>query len=384
MTTQTPIDYEQLKQEIIAYSKTIGIQKIGFTTAEPFLFLKKRLEKAKEEDVLTGFEHPNIDERVYPGLIFEAAQSIIAIALAYPSKLKESPVSKREARRGVFARVSWGTDYHTILREKLALLEAFIQEKVPEAKFKSMVDTGELSDVAVAERAGIGWRGKNTLLITPEYGSFVYLGEMITNLAFPADQPMEDLCGSCNQCVKACPTGSLLGEGKMNPKICLSYLTQTKDMLPEEYREKIHNRLYGCDTCQVVCPFNRGHDFHLHEEMEPDPELVRPELKPLLSLSNKEFKEKFGKMAGSWRGKKPLQRNALLILARYKDQTAVPDIIQCLEKDPRPVIRGTAAWSLAKIGGKEAKTAVYRANQVEENEEVQAEIKRAIQIIETR
>lgn len=384
MMAETITDLQALKQEIIIYAKKIGIQKIGFTTAEPFLFLKKNLEQAKAADLLTGFEHPNIDERVYPELIFEAPKSIIAIALAYPSKLKESPVSKREARRGVFARASWGTDYHTILREKLAQLESFIQKKVPSARFKSMVDTGELSDVAVAERAGIGWRGKNTLLITPEYGSFVYLGEMITNLEFPADRPMENLCGSCNQCVKACPTKALLGDGKMNPKICLSYLTQTKDILPEEYREKIHNRLYGCDTCQVVCPFNRGHDFHLHEEMEPDPELIRPELKPLLKISNKSFKEKFGKMAGSWRGKKPIQRNALIILARYKDKTAVPDIIDCLEQDTRPVIRGTAAWALAKIGGKEAKTAIYRANQIEENAIVQTELKRAIQIIETR
>ncbi|EUJ28010.1 YhbA protein [Listeria floridensis FSL S10-1187] len=378
------MNLEELKQEIIDYAAQVGIQKIGFTTADPFLFLKERLLIAEKEGILTGFEHPVIDERVYPDQIFHEPRSIIAIALSYPSKLKEPPVSKRGSRRGVFARASWGTDYHTILREKLVLLEKFITERVPDAKMKSMVDTGELSDVAVAERSGIGARGKNTLLLTEDYGSFVYLGEMITNLAFPPDKPIGDLCGDCNQCVKACPTGSLLGEGKMNPKICLSYLTQTKGFLEEEYREVLHNRLYGCDTCQVVCPYNRGKDFHLHPEMEPDPELVRPELKPLLTISNRDFKEKFGDMAGSWRGKKPIQRNAIIVLARYKDKTAVSLLIDCLTNDPRPVIRGTSAWALAKIGGEAAEQALNEALQTETDLEVLAELDHAKNIIETR
>ncbi|EUJ36257.1 YhbA protein [Listeria weihenstephanensis FSL R9-0317] len=376
------IDMNELKQEIIRYAREIDIQEIGFASADPFLELKTRLEVAAKEDVLTGFEHPNIDERVYPELIFKEPRSIIAIALAYPSKMKNEPVSRKEARRGLFSRASWGTDYHTVLREKLDLLEAFIRERVPEARFKSMVDTGEFSDVAVAERAGIGWRGKNTLLISPEFGSFTYLGETLTNLPIAPDKPMGDLCGDCNKCVEACPTGSLLGEGKMNPKICLSYLSQTKGFLDEKYRDVLHNRLYGCDTCQVVCPYNRGHDFHFHEAMEPDPELVKPELKPLLSISNKEFKEKFGPMAGSWRGKKPIQRNAIIVLARYKDKTAVPELIRCMTEDPRPVIRGTAAWALGKIGGADAEQALLEVQ--EDDVEVLAEITRAKNLIGVR
>ncbi|WP_239256956.1 tRNA epoxyqueuosine(34) reductase QueG [Listeria ilorinensis] len=375
---------QALKEAIKTYAAEIGIQKIGFTTADPFLFLKKRLKKAEEADVLTGFEHPNIDERVYPELIFDQPRSIIAIALAYPSKLKETPTSKKEARRGVFARASWGIDYHTILREKLALIETFIKKHEPNARMKSMVDTGELSDVAVAERAGIGARGKNTLLLTKEFGSYVYLGEMITNLSFEPDQPIGDLCGSCNQCVKACPTGSLLGDGKMNPLICLSYLTQTKGFLDEKYRDVLHNRLYGCDTCQVVCPYNRGVDYHLHPDMEPDPELVRPELKPLLSISNKEFQTRFGEMAGSWRGKKPIQRNAIIILGRYRDATAVPILIQVLTNDPRPVIRGTAAWSLGKIASEEALSAIRKAKLQEKDPDVLDELARAEKMIEIR
>ncbi|WP_163652284.1 tRNA epoxyqueuosine(34) reductase QueG [Listeria sp. PSOL-1] len=374
----------KFKKEVIQYAKEIGIEKIGFTTADPFLFLKERLEVAKKKDFLTGFEHPNSDERVYPDLIFDKPKSIIAIALAYPAKLKNSPTNRRENRRGELARAAWGIDYHHILQEKLAKLDDFIKKQFPNAKTKSMVDTGELSDVAVAERAGLGSRGKNTLLITPEYGSWVYLGEMITNIPFEPDQPIGDLCGDCNQCVKSCPTGSLLGMGKMNPKICLSYLTQTKGFLDEKYREVLHNRLYGCDTCQVVCPYNRGHDFHFHEEMEPDPQVVRPELKPLLSISNKAFKEKFGASSASWRGKKPIQRNAIIILGRFRDKTAIPELITCLTADPRPVIRGTAAWALAKIGGEEAANAISLAKENETDKEVLQEMEFAEKILETR
>ena len=140
----------------------------------------------------------------------------------------------------------------------------------------------------------------------------------------------------------------------MNSQRCIAFLTQTKGFLPDEFRAKIGNRIYGCDTCQTVCPKNKGIDFHFHEEMEPDPELAKPLLKPLLTISNKDFKEKFGYVSGSWRGKKPIQRNAILALAHFKDETALPELISVMQEDPRPVIRGTAAWAIGKIGGDEA------------------------------
>ena len=210
-------------------------------------------------------------------------------------------------------------------------------------------------DRAVAERAGIGWSGKNCAIITPEFGSYVYLGEMITDIPFPPDKPIEDGCGTCNKCVDACPTGALVTGGQLNSQRCIAFLTQTKGFLAEEFRSKLGNRLYGCDTCQTVCPENKGKDFHFHPEMEPDPELAKPKLKPLLTMSNREFKEKFGHVSGSWRGKKPIQRNAIIALAHFKvAQFAVPDLIELIKNDVRPVIRGTAAWALGKIGDKEA------------------------------
>jgi epoxyqueuosine reductase len=375
------LDFDQLKQDIIDYSKEIGIDKIGFTTSDTFSEMKNRLVRQEMLGYQSGFEEKDIEKRVDPSLIFDGPKSIIAIALAYPSRMKDAPQSKRGERRGIFCRASWGTDYHHVLRDRLAKLEEYIVSRVPEARFKSMVDTGELVDRAVAERAGIGWSGKNCSIITPEFGSYVYLGEMVTNLPFAPDEPMEDQCGTCNKCVDVCPTGALVEGGQLDAQKCIAFLTQTKGFLADEYRIKLGNRLYGCDTCQTVCPENKGIDFHFHEEMEPDPEIAKPLLKPLLTISNREFKEKYGHISGSWRGKKPIQRNAIIALAHYKDETAIEDLIEVMANDVRPVIRGTSAWALGNIGGTEAEKALVKQKTIEKDEDVLAEIDKGLRLL---
>ncbi|SES67904.1 epoxyqueuosine reductase [Oceanobacillus limi] len=369
---------DQLKQEIIQYSKEIGIDKIGFTTADVFSELKERLKRQQELAYQSGFEKGSIEERTEPKRLLPEAQSIISIAIAYPSRMKDAPKSTKEERRGIFARASWGTDYHHVLRNRLEKLEAFIQEKVNDANTKVMVDTGELSDRAVAERAGIGFSGKNTSIITPEFGSFVYLGEMITNIPFTPDSPVEDSCGDCRKCMDACPTGALVQGGQLNTQRCIAFLTQTKDYLPDEFRTKLGNRVYGCDTCQVVCPKNKKVDFHIHPEFEPEHDIAKPKLKPMLRISNREFKETFGHISGSWRGKKPIQRNAIIGLGHYKDTTAVEELIAVMNNDPRPVIRGTAAWSLGKIGTNEAYEAIREAMNTETDEQVLFEMEKGL------
>jgi epoxyqueuosine reductase len=371
----------ELKQEFIAYAQSIGVDKIGFTSASPFMELKNHLRRQQELGYQSGFEESDVEKRTEPQLLLENAASIVAIAIAYPSKMKNAPQGKKGARRGIFCRASWGIDYHTVLREKLALLEAFLQEKVPDCKIRSMVDTGELSDRAVAERAGIGWSGKNCAVITPEFGSYVYLGEMITDLPFESDEPMEDQCGECRLCLDVCPTGALVQGGQLNSQKCVAFLTQTKGFLPDEYRAKIGNRIYGCDTCQTVCPKNKGKRNWLHEAFKPDPEVAKPLLEPLLTISNRDFKETYGHISGSWRGKKPIQRNAIIALAHFKEVSALPTLIEVFQKDERPVIRGTAAWAIGKIGGKEVEEVLQEGLIQEKDEEVQLEIQKGLAFI---
>ncbi|WP_449354140.1 tRNA epoxyqueuosine(34) reductase QueG [Virgibacillus natechei] len=369
---------EQLKQEIIDYSREIGIDKIGFASADVFGELRERLRRQQELKYQSGFEKGSLEERTEPERLLPEAQSILSIAIAYPSRMKDAPKSTKEERRGLFARASWGVDYHKVLRDRLEKLEAFIKEKVPGVQNKVMVDTGELSDRAVAERAGIGFSGKNTSIITPEFGSYVYLGELITNIPFIPDEPVDDSCGECTKCIDACPTGAIVEGGQLNAQRCIAFLTQTKDYLPDEFRTKIGNRVYGCDTCQLVCPKNKKVDFHIHPELEPEHDVAKPKLKPMLQISNREFKETFGHIAGSWRGKKPLQRNALLALGHYKDKTAIEEMIAVMNNDPRPVIRGTAAWSLGKIGTSEAYEAINIAMEKEQDEQVLYEMQKGL------
>lgn len=371
----------QLQQEIRDYAMAIGIDKIGFTTAAPFREMKNRLRRQQELGFQSGFEEEDIEKRTNPALLLDEAESILSIAVAYPSKMENPPKGTKSERRGIFCRASWGVDYHTVLRDKLSLLEDYIKERVPQAHCRSMVDTGELVDRAVAERAGIGWSAKNCSIITPEFGSYVYLGEMITNIPFAPDRPMEDECGDCTLCLDACPTGALIQGGQLNAQRCIAFLTQTKQSVPEEFRAKIGNRVYGCDTCQTICPKNKR-KFNLHQNaFQPVPELVKPLLKPMLTLSNRQFKETYGHMSGSWRGKNPIQRNAIIALAHFKDESAVPDLIGLMEKDPRPMIRGTAAWALGQIGNSEGLEAVQRALPNEENEEVCSEMRKAIETV---
>jgi len=377
------VNVQQLQTDLIEYAKSIGVDKIGFTTASPFNELKNRLKRQQELGYQSGFEESDIEKRTEPLRLLDSAQSIIAIALAYPSKMENAPTGKKGERRGIFARASWGIDYHVAVRERLQLIEEWLEQRVPGVKIKSMVDTGELVDRAVAERAGIGWSGKNCSIITPEFGSYVYLGEMITNIPFEPDEPIENECGDCTLCLDVCPTGALVQPGQLNAQHCVAFLTQTKDFMPDEFRGEIGNRIYGCDTCQTVCPKNKRKFNWIHDEFKPDPELAKPLLKPLLNISNKEFKSKFGPMSGSWRGKKPIQRNAIIALAHFKEQDAVPDLVELMKKDERPVIRGTAAWAVGKIGGPLAEQALRTALEKEKDVEVLKEIEKGLLLIKS-
>lgn len=362
--------WADLKREIKENAASLGIDDIGFASADPFISLKAILLDRREKGYESGFEEPDIDKRIYPELSLEQPASLVSIAVAYPSKMDNPPKSEPGQRRGILARSAWGRDYHLVLREAMAKLEDFIRQRVPEARIESMVDTGALVDRAVAERAGIGFKGKNCAIISPKWGSWIYLGEMITNIPFPPDSPVTEDCGECTKCIDACPTGALVGPGVLNAQRCISFLTQTKGFVEEEFMLKIGNRLYGCDTCQIVCPKNRGKSWNHRPELQPDPETVKPLLLPLLDISNREFKERFGDSAAAWRGKNPIQRNAVIALGNFKDTASVPKLIDILFHDPRPVLRGTAAWALARIGGEAAAEAVSRALESEQDEEV--------------
>lgn len=337
-----------IKAEIKALAKEIGISKIGFTTADNFDYLEKSLRASVEEGRNSGFEHKVIEDRIYTERLLESAKTIISIGVAYPHKLPQQP-QKTPYKRGKITPSSWGLDYHYVVGEKLDRLSKGIEELCRDFPLqqKAMVDTGALVDTAVAQRAGIGFIGKNGLVISKEYGSYMFLGELITNLEIEPDKPVDYDCGDCRRCLDACPTSCLIGDGSMNAKRCLSFQTQDKGMMDIEFRKKIKTVIYGCDICQICCPYNKG--INNSPATEIDPELAQPELIPFLSLSNGKFKEKFGMIAGSWRGKNILQRNAIIALANAHDKTAVVKLIEIIDKNNNPIHTATAIWALGEI-----------------------------------
>ena len=341
-----------LKGYIIDKSKELNIDIVGFTHGEPFLNAKEYLIQRAKKNMQTEFEEKDIEKRINPSLTLPSCKSIIVIGISY-NALGTGPLASDaagpvpSAPRGSLSKSTWGLDYHNVLKSKM---ESLINEiaKVQDFDYKAFVDTGPLIDREVAKRAGVGYFGKNCSIINGEYGSFIFLGYILTDLEILPDNEVEEKCGDCTLCMDACPTGALDGPYRLNPKRCVSYLTQTKDDIPFELRDKMGIKIYGCDTCQLVCPKNKGIKESKHEEFIPKVTNGYMDLEELLKISNRQFKSKYGHMAGSWRGKTILKRNAIIALGNMKKEENIELLIKELN-DANPMIRKYASWGILNI-----------------------------------
>ena len=335
----------EIKEYIIKKSKELNIDLIGFADGNPLLDIKEYLHQRINNSINTEFEEIDIEKRIDPKLTFPDCRSIIVIGLSYnvDYKMDDSNILK-----GSLSKSSWGIDYHKVLREKI---EELIHEIRKEIDFncKYFVDTGPLVDRELAKKAGIGYYGKNCSIINKEYGSFIFFGYILTDLDIDIEERVvEDECGDCNLCVKACPANSLDGKNSMNPKRCISYLTQTKEIIPEELMEKMGIRIYGCDTCQLICPKNKGVKKSTHREFIPELTKGIIEIEELLNMTNRQFKEKYGSMAGSWRGKNILKRNSIIALGNMKDKNNI-DLLVEEKKKNIPLLNPYIDWAIDKI-----------------------------------
>lgn len=301
-----------LKQILIEFSKNNSIDKIGFCSAEPFYDLEKILIYRRDRGYLSGFEETDLKKRIYPHMSFERAKSIVVIAESYNKSFKFKADSEL---RGNISISAIGEDYHLILKRKLKILADFIYELGIDFQYKIFVDTGSLVDREIAKRAGIGWQGKNGSIITDEFGSWITIGYMITDIEFEYDSYLNSKCDSCRRCIDFCPTGAIMDKYEFNSQICISYLTQKKGDIPYELSKKMGTQLYGCDICQRICPYNKN--VIVKEEIA-NIEIAKPKLSTVLNMSNREFKNTFGRTAAGWRGKKIIQRNALIALENLK------------------------------------------------------------------
>ncbi|MBU5425862.1 tRNA epoxyqueuosine(34) reductase QueG [Tissierella pigra] len=334
----------ELNQYILEKSKELNIDICGFTDSLPLYNLEEYLLYREKNNVKTEFEEKDINKRIDPRLTMDNCKSIIVLGLSYNIDYDEKP---DYLLRGKLSKSSWGIDYHLVLRKKIESLVEEIKKKI-DFQYKYFVDTGPLIDRELGRKSGIGYYGKNCSIINKEYGSFIFLGYILTNLNLDISKEAESECGDCNLCINACPTGALEEPYKLNPKRCISYLTQTKSNIPITLREKMGMKIYGCDTCQLVCPKNKGIKKSNHEEFIPILTKGYMNLEELLTISNKEFKRKYGTMAGSWRGKSILKRNAIIALGNMKRTENIQLLVNLL-KDESPEIREYSEWAIVNI-----------------------------------
>ncbi len=304
---------QQIKQK----AAEIGFQKIGIVPAQPLVDegarLKQWLDRGFQGEMAWLEREP--EKRSDPRLLFPGAKSVIVVALNYFTKHEhiESP------SLGKISRYAWGNDYHDIVREKLVQLLEWIRTKRPETDGKICVDTAPMMDKAWAVRAGLGWIGKHTNLITTDIGSWVFIGEILVNLELDHDiATVDDHCGTCTACLDACPTNAIVEPYVVDSRKCISYATieLRDDNLPDDISERLNGWLYGCDICQDVCPWNRFETPTEEIRFEPRNSETSIPLDEVLSLTPDGYAERFRRTAIK-RAKLPgLKRNAAALKSK--------------------------------------------------------------------
>ena len=263
------------------------------------------------------------DKRHDPGLLLPGARSVVCVAVNYYSEARQERNRKDEdAGRGIFSLYAQGRDYHVVLQEMLKELDRQLREFFPEMESTICVDTQPISERDLAIRSGVAWLGKNTMAISPEYGTWIFLAELITNLELQSDEPLTSLCGSCTRCMDACPTGALDEPFFLDATKCISYFTiEKRGDIPESYHEEIGQFVFGCDVCQIVCPFNKhAQESTVFAGTARNP-IIDMSLDELAAMSDDEFRESTRDSAIERCKPAGLRRNARIVARNIRGET---------------------------------------------------------------
>jgi epoxyqueuosine reductase len=308
-----------LSEKIKRKALEIGFHKIGIVRAEPLRQDGERLNEWLENNFHAAMQwmEREPEKRADPRLLFPGAKSIVVVALNYYTPHEHV----EDSAKGKISRYAWGDDYHDVLKDKLRALLEWIKTETPEADGKICVDTAPIMDKAWAARAGLGWIGKHSNLITKEYGSWVFLGEIVLNLELEYEtEQSADYCGTCTMCLDACPTSAIVAPRVVDSNRCLSYATiELRDPeLPDNVTENLNGWIYGCDICQDVCPWNRFEKPTDEARFEPRREETAADLEEILSYSPEEYAARFRGSAIKRAKLGGLQRNAEALKKRSK------------------------------------------------------------------
>ena len=311
---QDLIDHS-LAAKIKDRSRALGFDLAGVAPAEPSRFrdyLRKWLDEGRGGSM--NYLSNRFDERTDPTTYLPGAQSVICVAMNYFYPLEEPPAEQKPFH-GRIARYALGDDYHELMKRRLHELADWIRQLAPQAQTRAAVDTAPVLERELASRAGIGWVGKNTCIIHPRIGSWLLLGQVLTTLPLPADEPIADHCGTCTRCIDACPTAAINEPYQLDASRCISYLTiEHREEIPHEFHKTIGNWLYGCDICQDVCPHNTRAPATTVAEFKPRFPTGSLDVREVMKWETEAYRQTLSNSAIK-RVKLPvLQRNARIVL----------------------------------------------------------------------
>ena len=371
----------------------LGFDLVRVTSAEEFVEDREvALERIRDGlmDGLPWYTPARVERGTTPQELLPGARSIICLGLNYhrpqaPSQdSSQTPSGENQRLTGRVASYAQGRDYHRVIKQRMrGLVEELSHRLETTLAARWYVDDGPMLDRAAASRSGLGWFGKNTNILSPGLGSWIFLGQIITDLELVPDPPLQKSCGNCVRCIVACPTGAIVGPYVVDNTKCISFQTiENRGAIPRELRPQMLDWIFGCDICQEVCPVNRP-ATPTREPAFQRSDLATLDLLEILSLSEEEFRQRFAgtpimraKLVG-------LKRNACVALGNRRDPSAVPPLSGPLRNEAA-LVRCHAAWALGQIGGEEARQALQQAGTAERDEEVLEEINAALAGFESR
>jgi epoxyqueuosine reductase len=336
-----------LEEQIKGAARARGFDLVGIASAGPaasFALFERWLAEGRHGEM--GYLTRNVERRSDPRRLLPGAESVVIVACNY-----HAANSAPGPRQGKVARYALGDDYHEVIGGKLAALTEAIRALAPGAQAKVCVDTAPVLERELAQRAGLGWIGKNTMLLNRRFGQWLLLGEILLDVPLRPDAPeTRDRCGRCDRCIAACPTRALVAPREMDARRCISYLTiELKGAIPSELRPLIGNRVFGCDDCLEVCPWNRFARQAREPGFSPRADLSTPELLELLELTEEEFQRRFARSPILRAKRRGLLRNVCVALGNARDLRAAPALRRALG-DAEPLVREHAAWALERMG----------------------------------
>ena len=349
-----------LKDDIRLWGKDLGFDAIGFAgidlgTAEDELNAWLAAGCHGEMDYMaahvTDAKSGGGNKRARPADLVPGTRSIITARINYRPASADSAATLADGERAFISRYALGRDYHKLLRKRLQALADRIADEIGQFAYRVFTDSAPVMEVGLAANSGLGWRGKHTLLLNREAGSYFFLGEIFTDLPLPPDAPVTDHCGTCTACIEACPTAAITAPYRLDARLCISYLDiELKGSIPEPLRRLLGNRIYGCDDCQMACPWNRFAALTREDDFAPRHGLDQARLVELFAWEASDFRDRLAGSAIRRIGYERWLRNIAVALGNAPTGDAVIAALRSRVNHPSALVREHVAWALGRHG----------------------------------